>query len=225
MRKHNLRPCATPFFPAFLAACYRLPIFRNNADQENFSAEDYYCGSSCPGSIGVFSLSPLVKGVNPMFRMALGVGSVAILLVATGCQMCCHSYDDAGPVFSEDGCPSSAHSRAGSIFAGVPQASLLPTTNQTPDEPASASPTPAPAKKKGQSALLGMSGSAAHGWMQAQPQPGDVPGSRRIVSVTDRAVKPSTDSPQATDERSPESSRQLPATGWTARRPSTELLR
>jgi hypothetical protein len=160
-----------------------------------------------------------------MFRTALGFSAVAILLVAAGCQMCCHAYDDAGPVFSEDGCQSSPHARAGSILAGGSQPSLSPTKNQIPDKPASPSPTPAQAKKQGQSAPFGMIGNPAPGRVQAKSQPGDVPGSERVISVTERVVKSSADPSQATEESSPDVSKQLPATGWTARRPTTEVLR
>jgi len=70
-----------------------------------------------------------------------------------------------------------------------------------------------------------MAGDRVQGPLLGRAQPGDVPGSERIVSVTDRVVKPSADSFQAAEESSPESSQPLPATRWTARRPTTEVLR
>jgi len=160
-----------------------------------------------------------------MFRTALALGSVAILVATVGCNMCCHPYDQSGPVFSGDGCPSSTHSRAGSILGGSPQPSSLPTENQIQDESVSPSPAPAQAKKHGQSASFGMAGGRVQGPALGQAQAGDVPGAERIVSVTDRVVKPSADSSQAAEEPSLESSKQLPATGWSARRPTTEILR
>jgi len=210
-----------------------------------------------------------------MFRMAFGVGSVAILLLsAAGCQMCCHPYDKSGPVFCGDGCSSSTCSRAGSILAGCPEPSVLPAKNPANQEPAS--PTPAQAKKQRPSVSYGMAGSRA-GSMSPTPvqakkqhrpisyvmaakradspsptfaenptpqksppyemtpnraegpqlgpaQPGDVPGSERIVSVTERVVGSSADSSHAATETSV-ASQPLPQTGWTARRPTTELMR
>jgi hypothetical protein len=160
-----------------------------------------------------------------MFRTALGLGSVAILLVTVGCTMCRHPYDQSGPVFSDEGCPSAMHSRAGSILGGVPQPSSLPTKGQIQDESASPSPTPAQAKPRGQSISYVMGTNRAQGPVLGRAQPGDVPGSERIVSVTDRVVKPSADSSQAAEESSPESSKPLPASGWSARRPTTDILR
>jgi hypothetical protein len=213
-----------------------------------------------------------------MFRLALGVGSIAILVLsATGCQMCCHPYDRSGPVFC-DGCSSSACSRAGSIFAGCPEPSVSLAKDSTHRGPASESPTPAQAKrqrppttsyvasgKKADSTLLTpvqsrkqrppisyvMAGNRADSPLPTlaeakQPQtpasfptagdrpegpllgpakPGDVPGSERIVSVTEKVVGPSAESSEAATEPSPAPSRSMPATGWTARRTTNELLR
>jgi hypothetical protein len=58
---------------------------------------------------------------------------------------------------------------------------------------------------------------------------GDVPGSEKIISVTDRTVGPSASAGEqqtvAAESATEESSRPLPASGWTARRPTTELQR
>jgi len=161
-----------------------------------------------------------------MLRTVLALGSFAVFLAAAGCNMCCHQYDSSGPVFSDGGCQS-AHSRAGSILGGGPQPSMSPKNNQLQDGSVSPSPTPAQAKKQNPSVSFGMAGGRVQGPALGKAQPGDVPGSERIVSVTDRVVKPSTDSSQAAQESSPEagSSQPLPATGWTARRPTTEVLR
>jgi len=206
------------------------PISEIMRIRRTFSAENYHCGSSCRIKAFSFSLSPFVERGYPMFRTALGLGFVAIVLAAAGCQMCCHPYDRSGPVFSDDGCPSSTHSRAGSFFAGSPQPSVLPTKNQIQDESASPSPVPDQAKRRGHSISYVMAGDRVPGERVQGPllgraQPGDVPGSERIVSVTDRVVGPSADSSQAAEDSSPASSKPLSANGWTARRPTTEVLR
>ena len=55
-----------------------------------------------------------------MFRMALGLGVVAVLLAVAGCTMCCHPYDYCGPVYDDCGYHScSPCSRAGSVLSGV----------------------------------------------------------------------------------------------------------
>jgi hypothetical protein len=187
-----------------------------------------------------------------MFRMALGVGSVAILVLsAAGCQMCCHPYDQSGPVFCDDGCSASCQTRAGSILADSPEASALLSKNSAPQKPVSPTPAPAQAKTRRPSISYVMTGRRAdspspalveakkpqkpfsyakagsrpEGPQLGPAQPGDVPGSERIVSVTERTVGPSADSSQAATEAPQEASLPLPANRWTARRPTTELLR
>jgi hypothetical protein len=77
------------------------------------------------------------------------------------------------------------------------------------------------------------------GQANGQSKPGYVPGSERIISVTERVVKPAADSSQVADQpsqmsdqpsqladqSSPELSKPLPSSGWTARRPTPEVLR
>ena len=186
-----------------------------------------------------------------MFRMALGVGSVAILVLSTaGCQMCCHPYDKSGPVFC-DGCPSSTNSRAGSILGDSPEPSMSVAKNPVRRESVSPSPklvqakkqrpsfsyvmtgrrteSPSPtlaeAKRPQKSVFNTMAGDRPEGPQLGPAQPGDVAGSERIVSVTERVVGPSADSSQAATEAPPASFRPSPATAWTARRPTTELVR
>jgi hypothetical protein len=50
----------------------------------------------------------------------LGIlGVAAILAFTTGCTMCCHPYDNCGPVFDAScGEPYCANARAGSILEG-----------------------------------------------------------------------------------------------------------
>ncbi len=189
-----------------------------------------------------------------MFRMALGVGSVAILaLTATGCNMCCHPYDKSGPVFSDCGCPSLTCSRAGSIFVGDPGPAVVATKTSSHDGTVAPSPTPAQAtakkqhpsvsyvmagkradstssavahaKKPQKPASYVMAGKRPEGPQLGPAQPGDVPGSEKIVSVTERVVGSSADSSQAAAEPSPESSRTLPINGWAAHRPATDQTR
>jgi hypothetical protein len=154
--------------------------------------------------------------------------------------MCAHPYDHSGPVYSQDGCQSAEHARAGSILAGDSQPS--PPLTQTPaqDKPAAsvfAQPKTrgqsvsfdtsvfAQPKTRGQSVSFDTVDGRVQGRVKGQVQTGDVAGSERIVSVTDRVVKPSADASQAAEESSPESSGPLPSSGWTARRPTTEVLR
>ncbi len=186
-----------------------------------------------------------------MFRMVLGLSSVAILVLsAAGCTMCCHPYDNSGPVFSDGGCQASTHSRAGSILAGSPEPSVVLANDPIHRKPVSQSPTPDQAKRQLPSMSYVMTGRQAErssptplakkpqepfsytmagnrpeGPLLGSAQPGDVPGSERIVSITDRAVGPSADSSQAAAEASPAPARPLPPSRWTARRPTTELLR
>jgi hypothetical protein len=83
----------------------------------------------------------------------------------------------------------------------------------------------AAAKKPQKSVSYVRAGKGPEGPQLGPAQPGDVPGSEKIVSVTERVVGPSADSLQAAAEPSPESSRQLPINGWAAHRPATELVR
>jgi hypothetical protein len=59
-------------------------------------------------------------------------------------------------------------------------------------------------------------------------QPGDVPGSEQIVSVTERVGEPTANadqSPQVAADSSGATSPSLEAKGWTARRPTYEVRR
>ena len=86
------------------------------------------------------------------------------------------------------------------------------------------SPTPVQTKKRQKPISYVIDGKRPEGPLLGSAQPGDVPGSERIVSVTERVV-PSANSPPAAAEASPESSQPLPPSGWNARRPTTDLLR
>jgi hypothetical protein len=139
-----------------------------------------------------------------MFRAALGLGIVAVLLLLVGCQMCCHPYDYSGPVYDGQGCRSyGPTSRAGSILSGTPQ--LTPSLDLA-QRPAQGRTVSSRASLQNQ--------------VKGDVRPGDVPGSQRIVSVTDRVVEPSTTSeqPQLAAGSSTQSADPLPVNGWTARR-------
>ena len=102
--------------------------------------------------------------------------------------------------------PDARALRAGSIFA-EDAAAPLPTT-ETPEQTASAR------VKTRTQPLRGPSG--------------DVPGSERILSVSDRAVDSpalAADSPVRPENQSVEAAQPLPASGWTARRSADETLR
>lgn len=78
----------------------------------------------------------------------LGIlGVLALLALTTGCTMCCHPYDNCGPVY-ESGCGSfCSNARAGSILeGGVAQTKASPfVPEETIEEgPQQASPTMAP---------------------------------------------------------------------------------
>jgi hypothetical protein len=180
-----------------------------------------------------------------MFRSALGLGALAILLAASGCTMCCHQYDHSGPVYSDDGSASSSmHSRAGSILGGggTSQPAMSPTRHRLQEQPNdpipddALTPTPAAAKTKKQHKPMSyvMTGAQKQGQrvgerpqgpLLGKAQPGDVAGSERIVSVQDRVVKPADDAPQVAEDAPQNFSRPLPSSGWTARRPTSEMLR
>jgi hypothetical protein len=232
-----------------------------------------------------------------MFRMTLALSAAAILLAATGCQMCSHPYDNSGPVY--DGCDTCPGGRVGSILDKNSQpcdsapdglvksskngkstptayASLRPKASDKSaayeyDTASNWSPSPKTSRTSSRTvtrdaasnwsprsrtpsrsasfdtadnwspaagASRGPSGRSVAG-INGQTKPGYVPGSERIISVTERVVKPAAESTQVAgqpslmadessqlaDQSSPESSKPLPSSGWTARRPTSEVLR
>jgi hypothetical protein len=140
-----------------------------------------------------------------MFRTALGLGLAAAFVASTGCTMCCHPYDRCGPVYDQ-GCSSCSGARAGSILAGG-------VSETMPAQVVSDSH---------RNAETMQAGSGSH------PRFGLVPGSEKILSVTDRTVNPSgtdNDAPAVAAESAAESAKPLPSAGWTARRPATDTQR
>jgi hypothetical protein len=96
--------------------------------------------------------------------MILGLAA----LVATGCTMCCHPYDECGPTFT-GGCPDQCSSlvRAGSILSGpayVPSERPAPPPAPGQVKPLSPSNTPSlePAPEEKQPAPSGT-------WKSAKP--------------------------------------------------------
>jgi len=185
-----------------------------------------------------------------MFRTTLGLSAVAVLAAVAGCTMCCHPYDCCGPVYENGACQScSTHYRTGSILSGTPEMTLSPEVARRDVQGRTASnPSPRgrvqgktasnPAIREnvqGKTASNPILRDKVQGKTVSNPilqekvqgnlKPGDVPGSERIVSVTDRVVKPSeasTDSTQVATESPGESAKPLPAQGWTARRPTPD---
>ena len=127
-----------------------------------------------------------------MLRMALGLGLVAVSFTLAGCRMCQHPFDYRGPVYDyAPGCRSCSMQSR----AG----SILENTPE---------PMPAQAEQYQE-------------YLEGEMRLGDVPGSERILSVTDRVVEPAvapTESSQMAGRSSPTSPGTLPSTGWTARR-------
>jgi hypothetical protein len=138
-----------------------------------------------------------------MFRRAFGSGFLVVVLALTGCTMCCHPYDRCGPVYTQ-GCYSCTHGRVGSVFEG--------TTQPIPDQ------TQVARRSKGN--VQARTGGPT--------KLGIVPGSEKIISVTDRTVTPSSsagESSVAAAETPTEPAKPLPSSGWTARRPATDVQR
>jgi hypothetical protein len=165
-----------------------------------------------------------------MCRAALGLGVIAVLLAAAGCSMCCHPYDDCGPVYSGSGCQSCmSGARVGSILGGSPELSAAPTLASRPIQSQSVASAPIPRPTQRQSASFGTVGGHVEGRVEGQVRSGDVPGSEQIVSVTDRAADepstPSADQSPMVAESSSEPASMLPSTGWTACRPSPDVRR
>ena len=115
-------------------------IFRNNASQGDFSAEDYRCGSSAL-LIRVLRFAGRCVHVSHGSCRRFCRGFV----VTAGCTMCCHPYDQSGPVYWDGGCQASAQTRAGSILDGCGNScacSAKTPAKKNPGATESASPSP-----------------------------------------------------------------------------------
>ncbi len=144
-----------------------------------------------------------------MIRISIALAAIALIGTTVGCTMCCHPYDYCGPVYEGQGryatgCSQCA--RAGSIFAADAAESM--PVNDTPVQTVSARAKSRPKALAGSSAA--------------------VPGSERILSVSDRAVEKSTPvavSSGQPQDRSVEAQPSSPADGWTARRSMDDAAR
>jgi hypothetical protein len=164
-----------------------------------------------------------------MFRMALSLGVVAVLLTIAGCTMCCHPYDYCGPVYGDCGCNScSPCCRTGSVLSGSSEPML--SSGQAQRQVRGQSLAHVPSQRQVQSGRKPRdvpnservaSNRPSQGQVQDGSKPRDVPNSERIVSVTNRVVGPSVaadDSSQAATESFPTPPKPPVAQGWTARR-------
>ena len=229
---------------------------------------------------------------------AAGSLAVAVLLFASGCTMCCHPYDDCGPVYHGDSC--SSHGRAGSILDGTAetassldvvenqqptpaprQAASYPVVSQTRSRGDARPPARLPAQSRSQASSrtrnqqyrttdpqdfsaarsqqysearsqqysqarrprssreqLAQNPRQSHSGtptpaalraqIQAETRPDDVPGSERIVSVTDRVVgepASSGESAEVASDSGADAPTSLPAKGWTARHSAADVTR
>lgn len=164
------------------------------------------------GTDGVFStfLGFLVMRGFAMLRTGICWCAAVCLLGLSGCSMCCHPYDKSGPVYGADGSSCSAHGRAGSRFAS-PSESMPSESMPSESMPAEMASTPRPRQAT----------SVAYG----KPKLGDVPGSEQIISVTERVVGPASEDGDSSMAAADQPSNPMPASGWTARRPTRETLR
>lgn len=171
-----------------------------------------------------------------MFRVSLGLGLVAVAFSLAGCRMCQHPYDYSGPVY-DSGCGSCGmHSRAGSILDGASSYDVYGPALREPQAPERyVKSKPAPSKPQKPQRVAKTVPPQADPQDQPQygkgvPPFGIVPGSERIISITERVVEPAATSEapaQVAEESSPApgSPGALPASGWTARRLEPESQR
>jgi hypothetical protein len=83
-------------------------------DYMGYSAEEIQWGLLSDSFNHILSFE---EQVNIMLRKMGMLGVVAVLACASGCTMCCHPYDNCGPVYNEaSGRPYCSDARAGSIL-------------------------------------------------------------------------------------------------------------
>jgi hypothetical protein len=190
------------FFVLFHASSPRNPFisvypycfFMENCSYQENNADWVICSAEDTNEAFLFQTvfhRFVFRGCS-MLRMGFGLAALFVLISSVGCQMCCHPYLQCGPVYSGNHCQSCCtNSREGSVLDGSTQ---LPATTDL----AKASGTTEKAK-------LGI-----------------VAGSEKIISVKDRVVEhspsKSAEPPQLSLESVRESTKPLPANGWTARR-------
>lgn len=198
-----------------------------------------------------------------MWRYPLGWACVIVSFTLTGCTMCCHLNDYCGPVYENGCTDCSSHHRAGSILEGGQHRELVPrpmpqlqpqravptparpkpTANATASRavyrqqatPVShrASATAAKPRVPTKANRLDLAEERAMVGPQGEGKTGDVPGSERIVSVTERIVGDTERggdlAPEITHGEAANDGvaavQKLPASGWTARKSDSDLLR
>ena len=143
-----------------------------------------------------------------MFRMVLGLVLVGACIMLAGCRMCRHPYDYTGPVYDGPQGSSSWQTRAGSVLDGR---GTMPMYSEE-YQPTYAGDYQEEVTDRGRQELIG-----------AEPQPGDVSGSAKIVSVTDRVLGDENGSIETSRMAENSSDATLPSAGWTARRPTSAV--
>ncbi|NLF09037.1 MAG: hypothetical protein GX594_13810 [Pirellulaceae bacterium] len=163
-----------------------------------------------------------------MLRTGLGLGLLAVSIMFSGCRMCRHPYDYCGPVYNGPHGPSSWHSRAGSVLDGT---QAMPdyyeeyqpayTGNPQPTRAVAPQPTRAGDYRPARPDDYQSADSRDYKALLAdEAQPDDVPGSMRVLSVTDRVLGEG-NAPIETNRIAEDNSSGAPSSaGWTARRPT-----
>lgn len=171
-----------------------------------------------------------------MVRTSLAVAVLGVLATAAGCTMCCHSYDYCGPIYDGPYATGCEHNlRANSVFSGTAQ--MPPSTPTARQKAQGAQPT---AQPPAQPALQSEPQSGLQPEPQLVPQPmsesasqrvpqswssGEMAGSERIISVTERTVEPPALTLDASAEPSSATTKTtMPSRGWTARRSTDESV-
>jgi hypothetical protein len=131
------------------------------ADYEDFSAD---INGTVILVLFTQSSSSLPEEVVNMLGKTAYLGFLGLLALSCGCTMCCHPYDNNGPVYDSSGqCVSNI--RAGSILADGEMQPMV----------------------EDQGIIQETSSNVQHG----SPRTEEVEGATQILSVTDRKVEPS----------------------------------
>lgn len=149
-----------------------------------------------------------------MFRTGLGLGLVAVSIMLSGCRMCRHPYDFCGPIYDGPQGSSSWHTRAGSVLDGE---QTMPAYSEEYQPTYIGDNRPGDYQTADTEDYRELIGNEA--------KAGDVPGSTRIVSVTDRVLGDEDTSVETSRIAENSSGGTLPSAGWTARRPTSPTRR
>jgi hypothetical protein len=86
-----------------------------------------------------------IRQENNMLGKISVLAAIAVLAFSSGCTMCCHPYDNCGPVFDEStGHPLCSTARAGSILEVKPEAVETSVMEESSEEIPEGRPRPAP---------------------------------------------------------------------------------